>query len=120
LVALTCDSWHIAHIPGALTPREIHMAYKVSRGPVKFFPAQQHLDDLKEIRPALARMCPDMTIIASGIRAISEEGLRLVFHSGADVITLGSAFFRKEYIGNWKELGRHIQRLTDMVQRART
>jgi 2-dehydro-3-deoxyphosphogluconate aldolase/(4S)-4-hydroxy-2-oxoglutarate aldolase len=94
-VAETCDARGIPFFPGALTPQEIHRAWKSGASMVKVFPARFFGPEyFKEIKGPFA----DVQLLACG--GISSANLQAYRANGADGFAFGGSVLNNEWMKN--------------------
>lgn len=88
-----CTANKIPVFPGALTPQEIHDAWRAGATMVKVFPAKFFGPDyFKEIKGPFG----DIELLACG--GVTSENLHFYFNCGASAAAFGASVFRKEWL----------------------
>jgi len=109
-VVETCVQRGVPVFPGALTPQEIHSAWRAGASMVKVFPAKFFGPDyFKEIKGPF----DDILLLACG--GVSAESLGAFARAGADAFAFGASVFRTD----WIEAGEYT-RIADAIQALRS
>jgi 2-dehydro-3-deoxyphosphogluconate aldolase/(4S)-4-hydroxy-2-oxoglutarate aldolase len=105
-----CVKNNIAVCPGALTPKEIHAAWKAGASMVKVFPAKFFGPAyIKEIKGPFN----DIELLACG--GVSPDTIQAFFSSGASAVAFGASVFKKEWIAE-KEFGRIKESIQSLIK----
>ncbi len=92
--------------PGALTPREIHDAWKAGATMVKVFPAKFFGPSyFKEIKGPF----PNIKLLACG--GVTPTNIKSFFECGASGVMFGASIFKKEWIKR-----RHFYRIGECIE----
>lgn len=113
-VVAECVERRIPVFPGALTPQEIHDAWRAGATMVKVFPARLFGPDyFAEIRGPF----DDVPLLACG--GISPDTLPAYAAAGADAFAVGGSVFRREWMesGDCAGISRAIRELIDCAGR---
>lgn len=98
-VAVFCVENKLAYFPGALTPTEIHRAWKSGATMVKVFPASQMGSDyFKQVKGPFDKV----KLIAVG--GVNPSNIKKYLGSGADAVALGGSIYSVERMDNGKYL----------------
>lgn len=109
-----CVKNSIPVFPGALTPQEIHNAWRMGATMVKVFPAKFFGPTyFKEIKGPFA----DIELLACG--GVTPDNIWSFLSSGASAVAFGGSVFKKEWLKtrNFSEIGNHINALLEAYQR---
>ncbi|MCH2172065.1 bifunctional 4-hydroxy-2-oxoglutarate aldolase/2-dehydro-3-deoxy-phosphogluconate aldolase [Myxococcota bacterium] len=116
-VVEACLERGIPVFPGALTPQEIHSAWRAGASMVKVFPAKFFGPDyFTEIKGPF----DDVLLLACG--GVSAESLGAYSKAGADAFAFGASVFRPDWIeaGEYRRITDAIQALRDAYAEARS
>lgn len=92
-VVESCAKDNIPVFPGALTPQEIHDAWRTGASMVKVFPAKFFGPAyFKEIKAPFQ----DIELLACG--GVSPDNIRSFFSCGASAVAFGASVFKKEWL----------------------
>lgn len=111
-----CRELDIPVFPGALTPQEIHRAWRAGATMVKLFPAKVFGPEyLREIGGPF----PHIKLLACG--GVSVDNLAVFFSCGASAVAFGSSVFRPEWLANreFARIGEALRGLLAALRRAR-
>ncbi|MBF0122178.1 MAG: bifunctional 4-hydroxy-2-oxoglutarate aldolase/2-dehydro-3-deoxy-phosphogluconate aldolase [Candidatus Omnitrophica bacterium] len=101
-----CVKHRIPAFPGALTPQEIHAAWRAGATMVKVFPSSvwgpKYFSEIKG-------PFNDVELLACG--GVTAQNMGTYFSSGADAVSFGSSVFKKEWLeqGDFRKIGRSIK-----------
>ena len=88
-----CTKNRIPVFPGALTPQEIHNAWRAGATIVKVFPSNFFgLEYFKEIKGPFK----DVELMACG--GVTPQNLKTYFANGASAVSFGTSVFKKEWL----------------------
>jgi 2-dehydro-3-deoxyphosphogluconate aldolase/(4S)-4-hydroxy-2-oxoglutarate aldolase len=105
-----CVSKNIPVFPGALTPTEIHTAWKLGATMVKLFPAS--LFGPGYIRAVKAPM-NNIKLMAVG--GVNPQNISKFFESGADAVAFGAGIIRSKWLeeGKYDLIEKHLRMLIE-------
>jgi len=107
-----CVKHDIPAFPGALTPTEIHRAWRAGAAMVKVFPAGL-------FGPAYFKAVKgpfqDVELLACG--GVTPENMRAYFENGASAVSFGASVFKKEELaqGDFARIGRTVKQYMDAL-----
>lgn len=107
-----CVKNKIPVFPGALTPQEIHNAWKAGATMVKVFPAKLFGPGyFKEIKGPFN----DIKLLACG--GVTPENIKTFFSNGASAVAFGASVFRKEWLSqkDFASVSQSIKNLLKML-----
>lgn len=111
-VVAECVRRSVPVFPGALTPQEIHDAWRAGASLVKVFPAQVFGPGyFREVKGPF----DDIGLLACG--GVNAETLRDYAAAGADAFAVGAGTFRPEWIraGAWGDIERAVRALIEVL-----
>lgn len=105
-----CVKNKVPVFPGALTPSEIHNAWRAGAAMVKVFPAAAFGPEyFKEVKGPFS----EIELLACG--GVTPLNLKLYFSCGASAVTFGASVFKKDWLKgrDFKSIGSAIKNFLD-------